>query len=399
MGILVINAGSSSLKLSFFKQDSAAAAALAESEPGETIIVPDWDKTIDLSKNGERADVHKEFLRETLSTLWQGEGALLKSPEEIKAVGHRVVHGGPKYASSVLVTDQVISDLKSYHDLDPVHEPANTRGIEDAREILPGAKHVAVFDTAYHHNMPLASQVYAGPYSWYEERRIRRFGFHGINHNYCATRVVKLLEQTSRNVSLTEKSRVITCHLGGGASLCASLDGQSQMTTMGYTPLEGLMMCTRSGSIDPGLIFILLKQGYTQDELYEVLNKNSGLAGVSGVSGDLRLVQKAMSEGNERARLAFDIYTQGLASNIAALVPYLGGLDALVFSGGIGEHSAEVRAAACERLAFAGIQIDPERNLAHEKERDISAPRSVVRTFVIAAGEEAAIASECDKFL
>ncbi|MBU6452379.1 MAG: acetate/propionate family kinase [Cyanobacteria bacterium REEB67] len=399
MGILVINAGSSSLKLSFFKQDAGTAAALAESKPGETIIIPDWDQTIDLSKDGDRADVHKEFLRATLSALWQGESAILNSPDEIKAVGHRVVHGGPKYASSVLVTDEVISDLKSYHDLDPVHEPANTRGIEDAREILPDAKHVAVFDTAYHHNMPLSSQVYAGPYSWYEDRQIRRFGFHGINHDYCTRRVVKLLEQTSRGLSFADKSRVITCHLGGGASLCASLNGHSQMTTMGYTPLEGLMMCTRSGSIDPGLIFILLKQGYSQNELYEVLNKSSGLAGVSGVGGDLRLVQQAINEGNERAKLAFDIYTQGLSSSIAALIPYLGGLDALVFSGGIGEHSPAVRQAACDRLAFAGIQIDPERNLASEKERDISAPKAAVRTFVIAAGEEAAIASECDKFL
>jgi acetate kinase len=365
MGILVVNAGSSSLKLTLF------AAGRKET------------RAVDGSADDNLPDLIKSFCAEN----------------KIEAVGHRVVHGGAKYDSSVLITDQVISDLKGYIELDPSHEAANIKAIKQAQQALPEAAHVAVFDTSYHHNMPLASQVYPGPYSWFEDLGIRRYGFHGINHQYCVERLKALLP-----ASAASSSRIITCHLGSGGSLCASLDGQSMMTTMGYTPLEGLVMRTRSGSIDPGIILVLLKHGYSGDQLNRLLNEQSGLKGISGMSGDMREIEKEKEKeqekagtGNPRAVLAFDIYEQNLASNIAGLVPILGGLDALVFTGGIGEHSPLVRSTVCNRLGFLGVVIDQAKNEGEEKERDISSPQARVKTFVIAAGEDLAIARQCQK--
>jgi acetate kinase len=366
MAILVINAGSSSLKVTLFAGDRKAAQSFDTTGGGAGVH--------------NLPDLIKSFCVEN-SVGPDGKNG------QIEVVGHRIVHGGPKYDSSVVITDSVIDDLRSYIELDPVHEAASIKAIEHCRQALPQAAQVAVFDTAYHHNMPLASQVYPGPYSWFEERGIRRYGFHGINHQYCVERVAELVHAASA-------SRIITCHLGSGGSLCASLNGQSLMTTMGYTPLEGLVMRTRSGSIDPGIILVLLKHGYSADVLNRILNKESGLKGISGLSGDMREIEKEKEAGNARARLAFEIYEQNLACNIAALVPILGGLDALVFTGGIGEHSASVRSAACGRLSFLGVSIDNEKNAAEEKERDISTAQAKVKTFVIAAGEDLQIARE-----
>jgi acetate kinase len=366
MAILVINAGSSSLKLSLFVGDKQETRA------------------IDGSASDHLPDIIKSLQSQSSQTL--GPDA-----HKIALVGHRVVHGGAKYNCSTLITDEVINNLKSYIELDPSHEAANIKGIEQARQALPEAAHVAVFDTTYHHNMPLASQVYPGPYSWFADRGIRRYGFHGINHQYCAKRVADLMTGAST-------LRIITCHLGSGGSLCASLNGQSLMTTMGYTPLEGLVMRTRSGSIDPGIILVLLKHGFSEADLTRVLNEESGLKGISGLTGDMREIEKEREDGNLRAGLAFDIYEQNLASNIAALVPILGGLDALVFTGGIGEHSSLVRSATCARLSFMGVVIDQTKNDAQEKEREISSTSATVKTFVIAAGEDFAIARECGRF-
>jgi acetate kinase len=363
MAVLVINAGSSSLKTSLFAAEkSATQNSEGNSSSDLAAVIDDLCKQVGLAPG----DKHKE----------------------IEAVGHRVVHGGPKYDRSVVITDQVIKDLKGYIELDPSHEAANIKAIEQARQVLPEARHIAVFDTTYHHNMPLTSQVYAGPYSWFEERAIRRYGFHGINHQYCAERVGELLVGT-------DNCRIITCHLGSGGSLCASVGDRSVMTTMGYTPLEGLVMRTRSGSIDPGIILVLLKHGFTADQLNRVLNEESGLKGISGLSGDMREIEKERAAGNARAALAFDIYEQSLACNVAALVPLLGGLDVIVFTGGVGEHSSLVRSKACDRLSFLGVAIDEDKNNGLEKERDISAAGSWVKTLVIAAGEDSAIAREC----
>jgi acetate kinase len=373
MGILVINAGSSSLKLSLFAGGQKEC------------------RNIDGSAREDLPDLIKAFCSESAASL----GA---EAAKIEAVGHRVVHGGAKYAKSTLITDAVINDLKGYIELDPSHEAANIKAIEQARQAVPEATHLAVFDTTYHHDMPLASQVYPGPYSWFADLGIRRYGFHGINHQYCVERVVDL-------TAGAPTARIITCHLGSGGSLCASLNGHSVMTTMGYTPLEGLVMRTRSGSIDPGIILVLLSHGYSGDRLNHLLNEESGLKGISGLSGDMREIEKEKAAqmetpgtGNPRAVLAFDIYEQSLATGIAGLVPTLGGLDALVFSGGIGEHSALVRSTVCSRLAFLGVDIDETNNKAEGNERDISAAATKVKTFVIAAGEDLAIARECARF-
>ncbi len=363
MAILVINAGSSSLKLSLF----------------------DGEKTANATIDGNGADDLSAEIDKLSGQIGLDSGG---GNTRIKVVGHRVVHGGPKFFQSTVITDGVIADLKSYIELDPSHEAANIKAIEQARLALPEARQVAVFDTAYHHNMPLASQVYPGPYSWYEDRGIRRYGFHGINHQYCVERTAELVQGTAN-------SRVITCHLGSGGSLCASLDGHSLMTTMGYTPLEGLVMRTRSGNIDPGIILVLLKHGFSADQLNCILNQESGLKGISGLSGDMREIEQEKAKGNKRAGLAFDIYEQNLACAVASLVPLLGGLDVLVFTGGIGEHSAQVRKAVCSRLAFLGVVIDDKKNIGAEKERDISSSAATVATFVIAAGEDLAIAREC----
>ena len=406
MAILTINAGSSSLKLSLFREDIwAAGAAGTITATGSATPRPEpiWKDDVDLEKGGINDD---DFWQKTLTPLWQGEKAPLKNKDQIKAVGHRVVHGGSDYYTATAVTDEMLEHLRDYIELDPTHEKANIEAIEQARKLLPGAKHIAVFDTSYHHDMPLVSQVYAGPYSWYADKKIRRYGFHGINHKYCAERVERLMGRRDDPQTALEKLRVITCHLGSGGSLCASFGARSQMTTMGYTPLEGLIMRTRSGTIDPGLIFVLLAQGVRAENLYHTLNHDSGLAGISGIkSGDLREIEKVMADNGDdkkstdRARLAFDMYVQGLTSAIAGLVPVLQGLDVLVFSGGIGQHSPSVRKAVCEKLTFLGVALDHVRNENPEPEQEISAPRAAVRTFIIAAGEEAAIAADASAFI
>ena len=387
MAILVINSGSSSLKLSLFKGGPGAPSAVESNTP----LKPFWSKKLE---GGELDE-----LPALISSLGKKETA----PDAIQCVGHRVVHGGTKYSTSTILNDQVIEDLKGCIELAPAHEAANIKAIEQARSVLPQATHIAVFDTSYHYNMPLESQVYALPWTWYEDMGIRRYGFHGINHQYCVEELAKI------SAPQAARRKVITCHLGSGGSLCASLDGRSLMTTMGYTPLEGLVMRGRSGSIDPGIILLFMqKHKFSADQLSAILNQESGLKGISGLSGDMRELEKEMDGGHKRARLAFDVYIQSLAAHVASLVTYLGGLDVLIFTGGIGENSPRVRSAVSERLAFLNLHLDksknenPNLNLRPETAgagADISANNSAVRTYVMAAGEEAAIARECRNLL
>jgi acetate kinase len=406
MHILVINAGSSSLKLSLFSADAAGAAGSdsgnansCDANSCELIWKAQIDghakeskltqEVIGGAKHETVIDAGDDSVIALIESIWSGKDAILSTASDIQAVGHRVVHGGPKYASSVRIDDTVLADLRQYVDLAPVHESANIEAIELAMRSLKHAIHVAVFDTAFHHNMPLTSTVYAGPYAWFEQLGIHRYGFHGISHQYCAQKVIELMPQPSA-------SRIITCHLGSGGSLCASLDGKSVMTTMGFTPLEGLVMRTRSGSIDPGLILHLLhKNIYSVEKLSTVLNEESGLLGLSGLSGDMREIEGEAASGNQRAKLAFDLYEQSLAASISSLVPVLGGLDALAFTGGIGENSAQVRSATCKRLRFLDLELDSESNNCRENDRSISSAKSKVATFVISAREDLAIAKEC----
>jgi acetate kinase len=271
----------------------------------------------------------------------------------------------------------------------PLHNRAEIEGMDVVEKLLGSTPQVAVFDTGFHRHMPPAAAVYPGPYEWYE-RGIRRYGFHGINHKYCAGRAAKLLGRDLNSL------KMVTCHLGNGCSLAAIQEGHSIDTTMGFTPLEGLMMGTRSGSVDPGILTYLMRQGRLQaQEIDDVLNKESGLLGISGISGDMRDILAAMKQGQSRAKLAFDIYVHRLQSGIGAMVAVLGGIDLLVFTAGVGENSAEVRDAVCKQLAFLGLKLDDAANAESPLDAEIATPKSAVRVLIIRAQEDWAIAREC----
>jgi acetate kinase len=399
MKILVLNAGSSSQKSCVYE--------LTEATLPSTPPPPLWESVVDWTHQPGVAEVaittaHGAVLKEALptqsqaeatayvlNTLWQGQTRILDDLSEINAVGHRVVHGGQRYRKSVIVTAEVkqaIADLASFA---PLHNPINLAGIEAMEQVLGDIPQVAVFDTAFHAQLPLAAAVYPGPYAWYE-KGIRRYGFHGISHRYCAQRTAQLL---GRNL---EDLHLIVCHLGNGCSLSAIRDGYSVDTTMGFTPLDGLMMGTRSGAVDPGILIYLLRQeGYTVDRLEEILNKESGLKGISGLTADMRLIQIEAKAGNPRAQIALDIFVHRLRACIGAMLPSLDRLDALVFTAGVGENSPLIRAAACEGFRFLELHIDSAKNELHPVDVDVATTGSAVRIFVVHTQEDWAIAQEC----
>jgi len=313
----------------------------------------------------------------------------LREPSEISIVGHRIVNGGKDYEQPTLVTAEVKAAIARLAAFAPLHNRAELDGIEIVEQGLGSVPQVAVFDTGFHSRMPEPAVVYPGPYEW-RERGIRRYGFHGINHQYCAERAAQMLGKDLAALKL------VTCHLGNGSSLAAIRDGHSVDTTMGFTPLEGLMMGTRSGSVDPGILIYLLRESHlTGDQMDALLNTKSGLLGISGVSGDMRQVIGAMKDGNERAKLAFEMFVHRLRSCMGSMIAVLGGIDALVFTAGMGENSPEVRAAACANLGFVGAKLDPKKNAQPKLDADISHPDSRVRILVIRAQEDWAIARDC----
>lgn len=331
-----------------------------------------------------------ELIEQVLSHLWQGEAPAIESPSDLAIAGHRVVHGGQKYHTSMLVdaeVKQAISDLAIFA---PVHNPANLEGIVAVENILGNrVPQVAVFDTAFHAQMPAAAATYPIPYEFYEQG-IRRYGFHGISHQYVAQRTAEILGRDLASLKL------VTCHLGNGCSLAAIQNGYSIDTTMGFTPLAGLMMGSRSGDIDPSiLLYLMQEKGYTTAQLDDLLNRSSGLLGVSGISNDMRQIVAAIADGNERAQLAYDIYIHRLRSLIGSMVATLGGMDALVFTAGVGENAACVRADVCSAFSFLGLAIDPEQNSNRPIDCDIALPDSGVRVLVVHTREEWPIAQEC----
>src|SRR5437667_1075714 len=395
MKILVLNSGSSSQKSSLYE----IGGTLPDDPPN-----PLWEGKIEwhdevadaavknsrgvAQRNKVKVSSRAEAVGHLLGTLWNGEPRTVTSPAEIDVVGHRVVHGGPKYAEPVLLTPEVKAGIAKVSAFAPLHNRAELEGMEIIEKLLGAVPQVAVFDTGFHRRMPLAAAVYPGPYQWFENG-IRRYGFHGVNHQYCAARAAQLLGRDLNSLKL------VTCHLGNGCSLAAIHQGYSIDTTMGFTPLEGLMMGTRSGSVDPGILTYLMREGRLQaQEIDDVLNKESGLLGISGISGDMRDILASM-KGDSRAKLAFDIYVHRLQAGIGAMIAVLGGIDALIFSGGVGENSAEVREAACKQLTFLGLKIDDAANRQHISDRDIAAPDSRVRVLIIRAQEDWAIAKEC----
>jgi acetate kinase len=370
MKILVLNGGSSSFKCWF--QD-----------------VPDgklWTAHGDFKASQTPADVLDALLR----SLWQGEKKAIDSPAEIDVVGHRIVHGGPKYRESALLTPEVRAAIAQQAEFAPAHNKLELAAIE-AVDRLIGAQvpQVAVFDTAFHKTLRPAAYVYPGPYEWLD-RGIRRYGFHGISVQYSTGRAAQMLRVAPNS------SRLIVCHLGNGASVTAVANGKSVDTSMGFTPLEGIMMGTRSGSLDPSILLYLIRhQGSTADEMDEILNRKSGLLGVSGRSGDMREILEAMNAGDERARLAYQIYAHRLTREIGAMLAVLGGLDAIVFTGGIGENCAPLRELVCAQLAFLGLKLDPAKNAQPDLDQNVAAADSAVQVLVIRADEDSEIAREC----
>lgn len=401
MKILVLNAGSSSQKSCLYN--------ISESLPSQP-PEPLWEAQIDWlpKENAARikAETHEgerhmetvpspsraKTLSYLLSLLHQGTTQVISSLKEIDVVGHRVVHGGKDYRHSVLVTPNVKRTIDQLSTLAPNHNPANLEGIELAESLLGNIPQIAVFDTAFHSQLPDFAAVYPGPYSWVNQD-IRRYGFHGISHQYCVRRAGEILARSQEDL------RLIICHLGNGGSLSAVKNGRSIDTTMGFTPLDGLMMGTRSGSVDPGILIHLMRQGYSADELDTMLNKDSGLKGISGVSHDMREVSDAIVKGNERAKLAQDIYLHRLKACIGSMVMSLGGIDAIVFTAGVGEHAADIRAAACEGMAFLGLALDLEKNVQSPVDEDIAMAESKVSVLVIHTQEDWAIAQQCYQYL
>jgi len=398
MKILVLNSGSSSQKACLYEVGDV----LPDNPP-----VPLWEGRIEWNggaavislrnaKGASKKEVVKIssrelLLRDLLSTLWSGQMRSIASATEIDAVAHRVVHGGERFRNPVFVTKEVCSALADLSQFAPLHIEAELQGINTIADLIGDVPQFAVFDTGFHRQMPLVAQTYPGPYEWIKAG-IRRYGFHGINHQYCATRAAQLLGKDLKSL------KIVTSHLGNGCSVTAIESGRSVDTTMGFTPLEGLMMGTRSGSVDPAiLVFLMREHGLTADEVDDLLNKKSGLLGISGLSGDMREVLAAMHGGNERAKLAFDLYVYRLRTAIAGMAAVLEGMDALVFTAGVGENSSEVRFATCKGLSFLGVTLDAQKNEKPSLDADISDPDSRVKVLVVQAQEDWAIAGECWK--
>jgi acetate kinase len=401
MKILTFNAGSSSQKSCLYE--------ITDAIPKEA-PQPLWEAKVDWSHHQGKAEIqvktatgetweteisadsHSAIIAHLLDTLCQGSTQVIQELREIDVVGHRVVHGGREYSQSTKITPQVKNAIAHLCNIAPVHNPANLAGIEVMEKHLD-VPQIAVFDTAFHSHIPDAAAIYPGAYEWIQQD-IRRYGFHGISYQYCTQRAAQILDQDINFL------RIITCHLGNGCSLAAIKNGHSIDTTMGFTPLDGLMMGNRSGAIDPGILIHLLRQGnYTVEELDHLLNQDSGLKGISGISGDMRQIQHAIAQGNNRAKLAFDIYIHRLKSCIGSMIASLGGLDVLIFTGGVGENSVEVRSQISDAFSFLGVEIDADKNQQKPVDIDISTPNSKGRVLVIHTQEDWQIACECWRFI
>lgn len=397
MKILVLNCGSSSVKYKLI--DTATDNVMAEGGV-EKIGLPDGFLKYKLSDGSKAIKElglvdHKGAVKAVLDILTDPELGCISSYNEIDAVGHRVVHGAEKFSKSVLITDEVLQQVKECYDLAPLHNPANVTGIEAVEEILPGIPQVGVFDTAFHQTMPAKSYMYALPYRFYKEDGVRRYGFHGTSHRYVSARVCEIL-----GVDI-EKQRIITCHIGNGGSITAVFHGKSIDTSMGLTPTEGLMMGTRVGDVDPGaLTFLMKKHNLTVDQLQTIINKESGVLGVSEISSDMREIEAAVNAGDERAKLALDMYEQRIIKYIGAYAAEMGGVDIIVFTGGVGENQTGLRANVCAPLGFMGVTLDKDVNAkTRGTETVISTPESKVTVVVVPTDEELMIARDTEKIV
>ena len=395
MKILVINCGSSSLKYQLIDMD------------GEKVLCKGLCERIGMESsmitheaNGHKATTpaifptHTEAFAEVVKKMTTGEGKCIDDVSEINAIGHRVVHGGEKFKASCLITDEVINTLRELSPLAPLHNPAGILGIEAARKVFGNIPMVAVFDTAFHSTMPPKAYMYAIPYEYYEKYGVRRYGFHGTSHKYVAYKAAEYLEEP------IERLKLITCHLGNGSSVAAVDHGKVVDTSMGFTPLDGFMMGTRSGGVDPSVVtFMMKKLGLTPDEMDTILNKQSGVNAISGVSSDDRDICAAQNAGNKRASLAHEMQAYEIAKFIGSYIAAMNGVDGIVFTGGIGENGHWLRSRICSYLGYMGVQIDEELNQATVKgaEAELTDPSAKVRVFILATDEELVIAQETQK--
>ena len=390
MNVLVINCGSSSLKYQVINADSEEVLAKGLCErigiDGRLVYQPaGGEKEI----TDAPMPTHKEAVQMVLDALVNEKTGALSSLEEIDAIGHRVVHGGEKFTASSLITDEMIKAVEECNDLAPLHNPANIIGINACRELMPSVPMVGVFDTAFHQTMPKEAFMYGIPYEYYEKYKVRKYGFHGTSHSYVSKRAAEIIGRDYGSI------KTIVCHLGNGASICAVQNGRSVDTSMGLSPLEGLIMGTRSGDIDPSAIeFVANKEGLDLAGILGVLNKKSGVEGISGVSSDFRDLEAAAKEGNERAALAIDMFAYRVAKYVGSYAAAMNGVDVICFTAGIGENTGFIRKKVCDRLEYLGIQLDEAANSKRGEEIRISTDDSKVGVYVIPTNEELAIARE-----
>lgn len=391
MSILVINSGSSSVKYTLFnlpKYTVLAKGVLERIGLKNSLLNHQALRKGEVTKEVSVPD-HKAAIKLALDILIDPRHGVLKDTSDIIAVGHRVVHGGEEISDSVVITDAVVKVIAKYSELAPLHNPPNLLGITACQHLLPGIKQAAVFDTAYYHSMSPASYLYGLPYGLYKKYKIRRYGFHGTSHRYVAHRTAELLKKP------LGKLKIITCHLGNGCSITATCQGKAVDTSMGFTPLEGLLMGTRCGDIDPAVVFYLMdKENLSVADINKLLNKQSGLLGLSGVGSDMRDISKAARSGNQQAQAAIDVFVHRIQKYIGAYIVAMNGVDAVVFTAGIGENHGYTRYRVCEKLSFLGVTIDNSMNVSSKKEKIISSSRSKVKILVVPTNEELLIARD-----
>lgn len=394
MKILVLNSGSSSVKYKLIDLGGKQAETLAEGGvekiglPGGFLKFKRPDGSKDILDLG--LIDHQQAVKAILNLLTDAKEGCIGSYGEIDAVGHRLVHGGEKFSQSVLIDEDVKAKVRECYDIAPLHNPANMTGVEAITALMPDVPQVGVFDTAFHQTMPAKAYMYALPYKYYTEDGVRRYGFHGTSHRYVSGRVCEFLGVSP------EGKRIITCHIGNGASMAAIVDGKCVDTSMGLTPVEGLMMGTRVGDVDPGVLtFLMLKHNLSAEQIQTLINKESGVLGISGVSSDMREIEAAIAAGNERAKLALDMYENRITKYIGAYAAEMGGVDIIVFTGGVGENQATLRANVCATLGFMGVKIDEKVNaVTRGTETIVSSADSKVKVVVIPTDEELMIARD-----
>ena len=390
MKILVLNCGSSSLKYQLINMETEEVLASGKYER-----IGEDEAFITHKVNGQKIEIkhpaktHEEAVDFTLKQLINPEYKVIDSLDEISAIGHRLVHGGEKINKSVIITDEVVEVLKECIDLAPLHNPAGIIGIEACKKVMPGKPMVGVFDTAFHQTMPKERYIYPIPYEYYKKYGIRKYGFHGTSHMYVSQRLAEIV---GKDIS---ELKIVTCHLGQGSSICAVEGGKSVDTSMGLTPLAGIPMVTRSGDLDPSVVtFLMKKEGWTPEEAENMLNKKSGVQGISGLAPDFREIEAASYGDNERAEIAIEKFKYEIASYIAKYAVAMNGVDYIVFTGGVGENQINIRRGICEKLEFMGVKIDVEANNVRGVEKEISAPDSKVKVYLVPTNEELMIAKE-----